>query len=321
MPERTFKIFDFGNPDWFKDKQEGSIWVSCYRAFRILEESIPEGIKTLDFGDLRVVFLSGSLKYYDSNNLRIQFETETQWKVDASDFKERDTPKGIYTLFVVPFDKGSTPGSEATTRAMVSAYLGLLAAFQGRNVVHHRIFESIFLFPGDKVSNVSPVVVNPFAFPAPNLSDAAFKLISMANRNMHSLDELQRNRVVLSLRWFEQALFELGGVDAFLKFWIAVETVGMPDTSNIRPLVESLASAYCETSEDIKSKYKIGRLFDLRSRIVHEGSIMPIHSGLLKYLEALYVDALYQFLGITSERRLEQVTNIPGFDVMTYLPK
>ena len=310
-----------GNPDWFSDTKEGSIWISCYRAFRIPEEAIPEGIKTLDFGDLRVAFLSGSLKYYDSNKVIIQFETESQWRVDASDYKERDTPKGIYTLFVIPFDKGTTPGNEAATRAKVSAYLGLLTAFQGRNLTHHRIFESIFLFPDDKVSNFSPVVENPFSFPPPSVSDTALKTIELANKNMFSLDELKRNRVLLSLRWFEQALFEQGGVDAFLKFWIAVETIGMPDTTNIKPLVESIAVAYGETSEDIKSRYRIGRLFDLRSRIVHNGLIMPIHNRLLKYLEALYADTLYSFLRIPSERRLEQLVKAPDFDLMAYLPK
>src|SRR5216684_338281 len=194
MPEKTFKIIELANPAWFDKPEEGSIWVSCYRAFRISDQSIPEGVKTLDLGDLRIVFLAGSLKYYDSNALKIHFETETQWQLDGSDYKERDTPKGIYTLFVVPYDDASPDKNEASTRAKISAYLGLLAAFQGRNLVHHR--------------------------------------------------------VLLSLRWFEQALFD-HGIDAFLKYWIAVETVGMPDTSNIRPLIESLAVAYGESNDDI----------------------------------------------------------------------
>jgi Apea-like HEPN len=165
------------------------------------------------------------------------------------------------------------------------------------------------------------VVVNPFSLPAPSISDGSLSLIEAANKMILSLEELKQNKALLSLRWFEQSQFELSGIDKFLKSWIAVETIGMPDTSNIRPLIESLAQAYGETSEEIKKKYKIGRLLDLRSRIVHDGLIFPIHSSLSTYVEALYVDALYIFLGLKSERRLERITNIPGFDVMAYLPK
>src|ERR1041385_5956863 len=319
MPERTFKITDLANPEWFKDTKQGSIWITCCRTFRISEEAIPEGIKTLDFRDLKVVFLSGSVKYYDSNKLKIQFETETKWRVDASDYKEQDTPRGIYTLFVAPFDKGFTHGNEAETRAKISSYLGFVAAFQGRNNSQHRLFESIFLFPEDKVSNFSPVVENPFLFPTPSLSETALNLIHSANQNLLLFEESKRNRTLLSLRWFEQALFD-SGIDAFLKFWIAVETIAMPDT-DIRPLNESLAKAYGETIQNIQDRFRIGRLFGLRSKIVHEGLIAPIHFHLLKYAEALYADSLCEFLGISSQRRLEQMVNTPEFDLMTMLSK
>jgi hypothetical protein len=140
MPEKTFTIKDLASADWFDGNQTGSIWITCYRAFRIPAGSIPEGIKILDFGVLRVIFLSGSLKYFDSNTVRIEFKTEKEWRVDGSNCKEQTTPEGIYTIILAPFDKGSIKGNEALTRSKISSYVGLLAAFQGQNLVHHQSF-------------------------------------------------------------------------------------------------------------------------------------------------------------------------------------
>ncbi|MBD0325807.1 MAG: hypothetical protein ICV68_05215, partial [Pyrinomonadaceae bacterium] len=125
--------------------------------------------------------------------------------------------------------------------------------------------------------------------------------------------------IKLSLRWFESALYGKGGIDAYLKYWFAIETLGMPSTTNIRPLVESLSRAYGISHEEAQQKFSIGRLFGLRSRIVHEGQIISVHQNLTKYIEALYVDVLLEHLGLASEHRAEDVIDDPNFDLARYL--
>ena len=123
----------------------------------------------------------------------------------------------------------------------------------------------------------------------------------------------------LSLRWFELALYSKGDVDGFLRYWFAIETLGMPNATDIRPLNESLARTYGISFEDARKRFSIGRLFGMRSRIVHNGQIIPIHQNLSKYVEAPYVDILYEHLGLTSEQRAAGVLNTAGFNLKQYL--
>lgn len=61
------------------------------------------------------------------------------------------------------------------------------------------------------------------------------------------------------------------GVDAFLKYWIAIEIIAMPDSSNIKHLIEILADIYEIRKEDAKKNFGVGKIFGFRSKIVHHG--------------------------------------------------
>ena len=91
-------------------------------------------------------------------------------------------------------------------------------------------------------------------------------------------------------------------------------TIGMPDTTNVRPLNDSLASAYGIPLEEAHDRFAIGRLFGLRSRIVHDGFMMPIYGQLLQYIEAVYIDVLHQHLGLPCAKKAEKVASDPAFN-------
>jgi hypothetical protein len=79
----------------------------------------------------------------------------------------------------------------------------------------------------------------------------------------------ERERIELSLRWYDEAKRE-SGVDSFLKFWFALETLAMPNTTDIAPIRNALSLAYPDCG-DVDKKFGIGRTFGLRGRIVHDG--------------------------------------------------
>lgn len=108
-------------------------------------------------------------------------------------------------------------------------------------------------------------------------------------------------------------------MDAYLKNWFALETLGMPDTSDVRPLNDSLARAYAIPLKEAESRFAVGRLFGLRSRIVHDGQIVPIHARLLDYIAAIFVDVLFERLNVAAERRAELVSAMSDFRLERYL--
>ncbi len=142
--------------------------------------------------------------------------------------------------------------------------------------------------------------------------------ITKADRAITTLQEPAKNRVHLSLRWLTSALNHRG-VDAFVEYWIALETLSMPNTSDIRPLVNNFVDIYNLSYDEAKERFGIGKLFGLRSRIVHDGQIVPVHAQLLSYLEALYADVLFAHLELPSEERAGSMLNTPGYILDEYL--
>lgn len=301
---------------WFTQTSKSSIWVTGYLVIVVPGEHFASGPKIMDLNLIRAILLNGTVKYLDSSQTKTEIignKIHFKTKVD-----ENETAEGVYLLLITPFGVDGSPGNEAATRERISVASGLLAAFNGHNMIYQRLFDNSVHLGDGKVSTYSPIFINPLSFPPPNLSDSYLNTISEADKHITALAEHDRNRVLLSLRWFESAVYEKG-VDAFLKYWIALETLAMPDTTNIRSLNEILSKAYGLPLEKATSCFCIGRLHGLRSRMVHEGQIVPIHQNLLSYTEALYVDILFDLLGQTCERRAENVSNKPGFKLTEYL--
>ena len=73
----------------------------------------------------------------------------------------------------------------------------------------------------------------------------------------------------------------------------------MPDTTNIQPLEEMLATHYGIFHSEARDRFKVGRLFGRRSDIVHEGDLTPPDVRLLVYMQALFMDALRATLNVT----------------------
>lgn len=171
----------------------------------------------------------------------------------------------------------------------------------------------------NEVSAVGPIFLNPLTFPAPNLSTSRLGALERAARAVEAMTPDAQARVELALRWYEPGVFS-SGIDSFLRLWIAVETLCMPDATKIRPLIGLLSHAYSLTELDIKARYQIGRLFNLRGLIVHHGNRQPIHANLLDYMAAIFADALAETLGEPSQRIADRVMAQPGFDLSAYLP-
>lgn len=315
--EETLRLIDVAPSTWFTQSEGSSIWISGYRMFRVTRDDLLSGPKTFDLNQVRGIILYGRVKYPNSLELETTDDHQIQFTVPDPVFGE--TKEGTYLLLLTPLHVDGQQGNELIVKERIGAAVGLLSVFNGRNMVYERLFEFVTDMQDGRTVTLSPVTEHPLHFDAPDINEARLSTISEADQVISDLPELDRNRIRLSLRWFESALYAGGSVDAYLKYWFAIETLGMPNTTNIRPLIESLSRAYSLSYEEAQTRFSIGRLFGLRSRIVHDGQIVPIHQRLSSYLEALYADILNEQLGLSSEHRADRVLNDSAFELNQYL--
>jgi len=61
--------------------------------------------------------------------------------------------------------------------------------------------------------------------------------------------------------------------EVFLFLWTILEIFPMRDTTDIRPIGEFLGHLTGRSASEVKAKLGIGRLFGMRSDLVHNGSL------------------------------------------------
>lgn len=318
-------IQDLLPKSWFSENQDFRVWVTCYRLLRVIPHDFdPETRHVLDIGDIRVAFLFGSFKFIDSNKVKAQIVTPTPDTFVMNivgEITEEDTPFEGYTFFFSRFDNSLDASvQESKTRNDIKIAVGLLAAFNGKNVVYEHFFDNLIEIPAGEKTIHGSLLENPLFSPIPDISLNRIQAISFANETIKKLNNPDKNRVNLSLRWLEKAIYSKG-VDTVIAYWIAIETLAMPDSTNIKPVIELLASAYKLSYAEARDEFQVGRLFRLRGNIIHDGQLFPIQVNLFDYLEALYVDILFEFLGLTTEQRIRNLINSEIFtSLLDYIP-
>jgi hypothetical protein len=220
---------------------------------------------------------------------------------------------------LAPFDVDGRQGDEHAVRQRIAEVVGLLVAFEGKNIAFQHLFDNVQEMRPPGQSVISAVMDLPFTLPAPDLSTNRLQSIVRADVRIAAQPESVNNRIRLSLRWFEAAAHD-ADVDAFLKYWIALETLAMPDTTDIQPVNHSLASAYGCSMQEVGETYHIGRIFNLRSRIVHDGFNARIPSQLLEYVAAVYADVLSEILGNPCEKRAHKLITEQSVDLLSIIP-
>ena len=216
---------------------------------------------------------------------------------------------------ITPYVYDGVQRSESETRNSIIVAEGILSALNSPNMVYEKVYENIVELSPIKTTAFSPTVLT--INQPPNLQPPALQLLSQASVNLQAFPENVRNRVKLSLRWYSKS--SVKGLDGFLSIWVAIEVIGMPDTSNVKPAVESLAKIYQVDYRTAVNRFQLGRIQDFRSKIVHDGKMFPIHSLLILYLEAIYVDLLMEALNLPHGRRAEQVLNNSQFDLGKFI--
>jgi hypothetical protein len=310
--EPNTQIIDLAPEGWFKDKAKSSIFFTAYRIL-LGDKGHLKGGQIYDFEKLRILIFFGKLNYLAASSIRPQIDNNGNIELHGK-IEHGATSEAGWLLIIQPFIIDGVEQNEYQIRTRAGLYAAFYAALNGRNMAFEREFDNIASLLDGHLSAASPSFINPLAFPKPELSKKRLVAIYNAGKQIETKYPKDRQRIELSLHWFEKGLRSTS-LDGFINYWVALETLGMPDTTNIKPLNESLAKAYGISVQDASQKFGIGKIFGLRSRILHNGENLPIHQLLSAYMESLFADILLDHLGIQSERKSISVLDQPGFDL------
>lgn len=294
-------------PDGWRDIELFSV---VYQAFEIPRASLPEPV-VLELSDVCAILVYGSVRYQATRSVRLEQTSDAlglSMKFDVDGVSE--SPHGPLLALFTAFD------AEPLARERIDTASGLMVSFQGRAIAYEKLFETSM--SPTSMSLYTPSIENPGMHGRPNLRPDYFAFIETARAVLVALPSENRNRIELALRWINAAVRDRG-VDAFLKYWMGVETLAMPNTTNIRPINESLARGYGLGIDQVRDEFLVGRLYGRRNEIVHNGDMRPVDARVLMYLLALFIDLLREALGIVAARRAKTLLADPDFSDFTGL--
>jgi hypothetical protein len=259
--------------------------------------------KKFDVLEARLRLGIAEFDYLDISSVRMDFDLDPPEPV--GDPMPRHIARGPRLLVLVPIREDPDARDFRTDpyEHEIESIVGLASACCGRSFAYRKLFDNVLRLKDGSVSAFA-VGESPIWHGPPDLSDDAVQILEDASVSIGQLPETDRRRFRLSLRWFSQAV-RSDGTDAFLRHWISLEILAMPNTSNIRPLEESLGKAYGLDHSTARNRFKIGRVYQQRNRIVHDGEDTVATPSLNAYMQGVYKDVLCEQLGIAAPKAAE----------------
>jgi hypothetical protein len=258
------------------------LWVQGYQLalVKIDDATLPAVFDVLGSA---CIFSKGPLEYFHADKIRFSFGPGTAFQSEGSG--PRSTPDGYFVQIVQTVDAGDI--QEAADK--VASVAGLLGAWGGLNAVYEQYFEYRLDIAKDQIGVATPSIINPLSTEITDFN--RIPILDALSSSILSLPADDQARYRLSFRWFAQSLTH-SGVDAFLELWIALESLLMEKT-DIKPINELLSTMYSTPLKAVQKDFLVGRLQDFRSRIVHKGLRLPVHSLVTDYLQAIFMDSLF----------------------------
>lgn len=131
------------------------------------------------------------------------------------------------------------------------------------------------------------------------------RLIDSMNQSLVADPEMAR-RYNLMARFYSRSLQFDPSEEKFLLLWTALEIYPMCGTSNISPLIKHLSTIAGQTYDAVKNRLGVGRLYGIRSKLVHDGMLPQEERHLLfKRLELIVHAVMRSMCGLEYDRSLD----------------
>lgn len=306
--EVEINIKDILPKEWFDENGTGDIYVSTYHC---LTDILARKQKTHLIGRIfnNTFLIIDTVLEYQTVDLFFKNVVNNTPQFESNILTKKTEQNIILFLF-------SKYKNEVEILSELQSARGLLSNIEGKNTNYLHVTDYILHFPLGNNSTVSPSIKMPDPFPAFSKEI----IVESISQKINSLESDLQSRIKLSLRWVDSAEHETNSLDEFLKLWFAIETISMPDTTNIKPLINRLAQIYNVDIHGVQDLFGIGKIFGLRSNIVHNGFNIGIHQQLNRFLKAIFNDVLLDICTCRSNKKAEQVLNDATFNKADWLP-
>lgn len=287
----SFDPTTFANPHWFSSGHNDLLYVEAYE-LAMVPDAIPR--KIFRFDEIVVLIKTAKLDYLEMAGVKIKFGNERQVEMSAE--HRISTSELSPKLITIQPHRSDRPDTEAELADRSTEFVSLLVSTNYRNIACRRLFTQIVGRGNGSMMAAGGLVRLPFDLPAPDLTSEALSRFPKCRDEIEKRDSNHKQKITLSLHWHLKGI-QSDGLDSFLSLWIALETLAMNST-NIADLNGALAVAYGTTRESASTEFGVGRIFGLRSKIVHNGIRKRISTDLTDYMECLYADLLvHELLG------------------------
>lgn len=310
MNTTTLNIKEVFPKDWLSNKGGGDIYISAYHCLTNIFDKSQKPYYIGEVLDAKYLIVKTEYQYQEIVTEFNGIEGGIpQFKSEIKSKTTKETPIIMFLLKHAGF-------TESEVLHQLQASRGLMTLIEGENSHYWHLTDRVVHFPKENDSVLGK------SQKSPEKSIAFLNSIRVDNfsKSIQQLDEGLRNKIYLALRWIDGAKHEQNSLDEFLKLWFAIETLIMPDTSNIKPIREFLENAYSFNSDTVNSTFNIGKIFNLRSKIVHDGANIGIHSQLIEYLKALIYDYLCYLCKSSFESKALGVINNKEYPAYEWMP-
>jgi hypothetical protein len=262
--------WSFANNDWFRDSDQKRILISGYRP-ELINVEPPLGLnqtKIMDLGLLRVALYKGEISYFDITQIKMGIK-DGRWSMKQPNEPTITKADGIFVLFITPL-RDDTKLVVKNAIDNIEAVASLSPILFGSHLVYQHLFDNIYRIDKngiETISSFSGTIKNVFPFGSVLVNNDLIVNYATIAHEFRSMPEDQKNRFSTALRWHYKGLREVNSADEFLSYWIALETIAMPDSTNIRPIASKLSQIYDQPEKEIFTSLSIGRFTPVQDNI------------------------------------------------------
>lgn len=290
------RIQSIADPEWFDDGTNDCLYIEAYEM--ALAPPLFKG-NIFKFNQIFVIVGAVQMEYLEIGAINVKFGEGRQLSV-AADHRTSTSELSPKVITLQPHSRARSD-SERELADRSSEYVSLLVATNYRNIAFRRIFSNFLGYRDNSLNASTPALRLPFDLPRPDLSPSAWQRFYTAEKVWVSIPEDMRRKVTLSLHWHLKGL-QTDGVDSLLSSWVAIETLAMKST-NVAEINTKLVEIYRISKEEASVEFGVGKIFGLRSAIVHNGQRKAVSTHLTDYLENLYSDLLMHELTLPTMHR------------------
>lgn len=296
---------------WFEDVNQAEVWFSAFRVFGLpLDGKLAKHALVGDYEDVRAVFIEWDV-HYPHFSFQMLPQTDGTAIPDAKFDGWESTGAGHLLLLLTPLVAKERSDPETSVKERLGLVRAAVVCIMGRNAAFEPAFEMSLRLRDAGLSRRSPAMENPSVLNAPDISLPAVNSVSRVLGALRTVDEETGKRVRLALRWYQRALGDhrslvVGDASAegFIQYWLALETLAMPNTTDIGPIKRLLADIHDLSTQEVGELFPIGKIYGLRSEVLHRGEMKSSSSGNLQdFMSDVFTDLLTHILGLPSGER------------------